>query len=81
MTDLSLLLFLFSLVHVPVCTGSVLVAVVLVCFRNSSSSLPFLLMLHSFGSGNLVYSPCTRLVYIVFTICVRSCDIHRYSSM
>ena len=38
------------------------------------------LMLRSFGSGNLVYSPCTQLVHIVFTSCVRSCDILRYLS-
>ena len=29
-------------------------------------------MLRSFGSGNLVYSPSTQLVHIVFTSCMRS---------
>ena len=50
MIDFSLGLVLFSLVHVPLCSRFVFMIVVLVCFINSSSNLPFLMVccLHVF---------------------------------
>ena len=42
--DFSLGLVLFSLVHFPLCSGFVFMILVWVCFINSSSSLPFLLI-------------------------------------